>query len=289
MSFSSDIKEELSKINNLKNKEEVAYELCGYLITSNIEENKNYLEYSTENEYNINRFNKLLNNMNIDYEIRFQGNVYIIKFRKTKVLDIQNEKMQNLRNEKIDENLKKAFIRGTFLGAGSVNNPSKTYHLEIVLKNKQDAIFLKNITNNMGINLKELQRKTTYSLYIKEGEEISKFLALIGAQKSVLKFEEIRVIRDIRNNVNRKVNCETANLNKIVSAAVRQIEDIKLIYKNKINLPENLEEIANLRLENPDTSLIELGKMLKIPIGKSGVNHRLKKLQEIAEELRKNK
>lgn len=289
MSFSSDIKEELSKINNLKNKEEVAYELCGYLITSNIEENKNYLEYSTENEYNINRFNKLLNNMNIDYEIRFQGNVYIIKFRKTKVLDIQNEKMQNLKSEKIDENLKKAFIRGTFLGAGSVNNPSKTYHLEIVLKNKQDAIFLKNITNNMGITLKELQRKNTYSLYIKEGEEISKFLALIGAQKSVLKFEEIRVIRDIRNNVNRKVNCETANINKTVSAAVRQIEDIKLIYKNKINLPENLEEIANLRLENPDTSLIELGKMLKIPIGKSGVNHRLKKLQEIAEELRKNK
>lgn len=289
MSFSSDIKEELSKINNLKNKEEVAYELCGYLITSNIEENKNYLEYSTENEYNINRFNKLLNNMNIDYEIRFQANVYIIKFRKTKVLDIQNEKMQNLKNEKIDENLKKAFIRGTFLGAGSVNNPSKTYHLEIVLKNKQDAIFLKNITNNMGITLKELQRKNTYSLYIKEGEEISKFLALIGAQKSVLKFEEIRVIRDIRNNVNRKVNCETANLNKIVSAAVRQIEDIKLIYKNKINLPENLEEIANLRLENPDTSLTALGKMLKVPIGKSGVNHRLKKLQEIAEELRKNK
>lgn len=289
MSFSSDIKEELSKINNLKNKEEVAYELCGYLITSNIEESKNYLEYSTENEYNINRLNKLLNNMNIDYEIRFQGNVYIIKFRKTKLLDIQNEKMQNLKNEKTDEDLKKAFIRGTFLGAGSVNNPSKTYHLEIVLKNKQDAIFLKNITNNMGITLKELQRKTAYSLYIKEGEEISKFLALIGAQKSVLTFEEIRVIRDIRNNVNRKVNCETANLNKTVSAAVRQIEDIKLIYKNKINLPENLEEIANLRLENPDTSLIELGKMLKVPIGKSGVNHRLKKLQEIAEELRKNK
>lgn len=289
MSFSSDIKEELSKLNNLKNKEEVAYELCGYLITSNIEENKNYLEYSTENEYNINRLNKLLNNMNIDYEIRFQGNVYIIKFRKTKAVDIQNEKIENLKNEKTGENLKKAFIRGTFLGAGSVNNPSKTYHLEIVLKTKQDAIFLKNITNNMGITLKELQRKTTYSLYIKEGEEISKFLALIGAQKSVLKFEEIRVIRDMRNNVNRKVNCETANLNKTVSAAVRQIEDIKLIYKNKINLPENLLEIANLRLENPDTSLIELGKMLKTPIGKSGVNHRLKKLQEIAEELRKNK
>ena len=289
MSFSSNIKEELSKLNNLKNKEEVAYELCGYLITSNIEEGKNYLEYSTENEYNINRLNKLLNNMNIEYEIRFQGNVYIIKFRKTKTIDMQNEKMQNLKNEKIDENLKKAFIRGAFLGAGSVNNPSKTYHLEIVLKNKQDAIFLKNITNNMGITLKELQRKTTYSLYIKEGEEISKFLALIGAQKSVIKFEEIRVIRDIRNNVNRKVNCETANLNKTVSAAVRQIEDIKLIYKNKINLSENLLEIANLRLENPDTSLIELGKMLKIPIGKSGVNHRLKKLQEIAEELRKNK
>lgn len=261
--------------------------LYGYLITSNIEESKNYIEYSTENEYNINRLNKLLNNMNIDYEIRFQGNVYIIKFRKEKATELKNEKILNLKKDDVNEKLKKAFVRGAFLGSGSINNPNKTYHLEIVLKNKEYGMFLNNVASSMGISLKELQRKNTYSLYIKEGEEISRFLALIGASTSVLKFEEIRVIRDIRNNINRKVNCETANLNKTVSAAVRQIEDIKLIQKKGIKLPENLAEIANLRLENPDSSLIELGNMLKNPIGKSGVNHRLKKLQEIAEELRK--
>ena len=263
--------------------------LYGYLITSNIEETKNYIEYSTENEYNINRLNKLLNNMNIDYEIRFQGNVYIIKYRKEKAIELRNEKILNLKKDDVNEKLKKAFVRGAFLGSGSINNPNKTYHLEIVLQNKEYAIFLKKISYNMGVNLKELKRKTTYSLYIKEGEEISKFLALIGASKSVLQFEEIRVIRDMRNNINRKVNCETANLNKTISAAVRQIEDIKLIQKKGIKLPENLAEIANLRLKNPDSSLIELGNMLKEPIGKSGVNHRLKKIQGIAEDLRENK
>lgn len=142
--------------------------------------------------------------------------------------------------------------------------------------------------NEFNIIFKELERKSSYSLYSKDGEEISKFLALIGASKAVINFEEIRVIRDIRNNVNRKVNCETANLNKTVNAAVRQIEDIKFIYNSKAEdkLSDSLKEIANLRMENPDISLVELGKLLKEPIGKSGVNHRLKKIQEIANELR---
>ena len=136
----------------------------------------------------------------------------------------------------------------------------------------------------MQIKFKELERKNGYSLYIKEGEEISKFLAFIGANSSVLKFEEIRVIRDMKNNVNRKVNCETANLNKTINAAVKQIDAIKKIKArgNFENLSENLREIANLRLENPDASLVELGQMLKNPIGKSGVNHRLNQLIELS-------
>ncbi len=286
MSFSSEIKEELSKTNNLKNKEEVKYEFLGYLISSNISIKKNKIEYSTENEYNINRLNKLLNNLNIDYDICVKGNLFVIKF------DIENiEYYINLLSNIEKENLKKAFIRGSFLGSGSINDPKKKYHIEISLENKEYANILKNILNEFNIIFKELERKSSYSLYSKDGEEISKFLALIGASKAVINFEEIRVIRDIRNNVNRKVNCETANLNKTVNAAVRQIEDIKFIYNSKAEdkLSDSLKEIANLRMENPDISLVELGKLLKEPIGKSGVNHRLKKIQEIANELRGNK
>lgn len=286
MSFSSEIKEELSKTNNLKNKEEVKYEFLGYLISSNISIKKNKIEYSTENEYNINRLNKLLNNLNIDYDICVKGNLFVIKFA------IENiEYYINLLSNIEKENLKKAFIRGSFLGSGSINDPKKKYHIEISLENKEYANILKNILNEFNIIFKELERKSSYSLYSKDGEEISKFLALIGASKAVINFEEIRVIRDIRNNVNRKVNCETANLNKTVNAAVRQIEDIKFIYNSKAEdkLSDSLKEIANLRMENPDISLVELGKLLKEPIGKSGVNHRLKKIQEIANELRGNK
>ena len=286
MSFSSEIKEELSKTNNLKNKEEVKYEFLGYLISSNIAIKKNKIEYSTENEYNINRLNKLLNNLNIDYDICVKGNLFIIKF------NIENiTEYINLLGNIEKENLKKAFIRGSFLGSGSINDPNKKYHIEISLENKEYANILKNIMQEFEITFKELERKSSYSLYSKDGEEISKFLALIGASKAVINFEEIRVIRDIRNNVNRKVNCETANLNKTVNAAVRQIEDIKFIYNSKAEdkLSDNLKEIANLRMENPDISLVELGKLLKEPIGKSGVNHRLKKIQEIANELRGNK
>ena len=286
MSFSSEIKEELSKTNNLKNKEEVKYEFLGYLISSNIAIKKNKIEYSTENEYNINRLNKLLNNLNIDYDICVKGNLFVIKFNIENITDYINL-LGNIEKE----NLKKAFIRGSFLGSGSINDPNKKYHIEISLENKEYANILKNILNEFDITFKELERKSSYSLYSKDGEEISKFLALIGASKAVINFEEIRVISDIRNNVNRKVNCETANLNKTVNAAVRQIEDIKFIYKSKAEdkLSDNLKEIANLRMENPDISLVELGKLLKEPIGKSGVNHRLKKIQEIANELRGNK
>ena len=135
----------------------------------------------------------------------------------------------------------------------------------------------------MQINMKEMQRKSGYSLYLKEGEEISKFLALIGANSAVLKFEEIRVLRDMKNNINRKVNCETANLSKTINAAVKQIEAIKILQKEGKfeSLSESLKEIALLRLENPDASLTELGQMLKNPIGKSGVNHRLKQLEQL--------
>ena len=190
---------------------------------------------------------------------------------------------------KQDEQLARLCIREAFIKSGSINDPNKKYHLEIMFKTKKKAEEMQTLLNNFNINAKIIKREKDYMLYLKDGEEISKFLALIGANSSVIKFEEIRVLKETRNDINRLVNCETANLNKTINAAVKQIEDIKLIKKKHkfSNLPENLQEIAELRIANPDVSLVELGKMLTEPIGKSGVNHRLKKLSAIAEDLRK--
>lgn len=190
---------------------------------------------------------------------------------------------------KQDEQLARLCIREAFIKSGSMNDPNKKYHLQIMFKTKKKVIEMQTLLNNFNIHAKIIKKENEYMLYLKDGEEISEFLALIGANNSVIKFEEVRVIKETRNDINRLVNCETANLNKTINAAVKQIEDIKLIKKkNKFNsLPEGLKEIADIRIENPDVSLVELGKLLKEPIGKSGVNHRLKKISSIAEELRK--
>ena len=190
---------------------------------------------------------------------------------------------------KQDEQLARLCIREAFIKSGSMNDPNKKYHLQIMFKTKKKAVEMQNLLNNFNIHAKIIKKEKEYMLYLKDGEEISEFLALIGANSSVIKFEEVRVLKETRNDINRLVNCETANLNKTINAAVKQIEDIKLIKKKRkfAALPENLQEIANIRLNNPDISLIELGKLLKEPIGKSGVNHRLKKISQIAEDLRK--
>ena len=293
MSFSKSVKEELSKISNLAKKDVVKAELIGYLITNNVSIKNNKVKYSTESEYNINRFAKLLNNVNISkYKIEIQGKVFSITINEelkfANELDFNNESIKL--NESIKEFcnteiLEKALVRGSFLGSGSLNNPEKTYHLEIIYSCEDNVNYIKQLLEKYDIQIKKLN----ISLYLKDGEEISKLLAFIGANKAVLKFEEIRVLRDMRNNINRIVNCETANLNKTINAALKQIEDIKFIKKmNKFNeLSEGLQEIANLRLENPDISLVELGKLLNNPIGKSGVNYRLKCISQFADELRK--
>lgn len=290
MSFSSNVKEELSKIQTLTNKEIVKYEFIGYLLTNNIEVENNYIKFSTENEYNINRFSKLLTNLNIEnYTIEIQGKIYIINFKKSDLLNKLNIQELILKIKKIDENAKKALVRGAFLGSGSINNPENKYHLEILFSKKQNVECIYSILNEFKIECKILETNNRISLYSKEGETISNLLAFIGASFAMLKFEEIRVVRDMKNKVNRLVNCETANLNKIINASLKQIDDIKLIKeKDKFkSLSKNLQEIANLRLEHPEASLVELGNMLNTPVGKSGVNHRLKAISEIAEEIRK--
>ncbi len=296
MSFSLEVKQELSKINSLADKSNVKCELLGYLLTSNISIQKNKIKFSTESQYNINRFGKLLNNLGfVDYDIKIQRNMYSVIVNKNDIQELVKAKENiNLANETLasflkSEILEKAFIRGTFLGSGTINNPEKKYHLEISLKNLDNAKYIIEILKKYNIDFKILEKSKNFAIYTKEGEEISKFLALIGANTSVLKFEEIRVYRDIKNNINRKVNCETANLNKIVSSSVKQINDINYLKEKGefSKLPEQLKEVAIVRIKNPDASLEELGKLLEKNIGKSGVNHRLRKIRQIVKELKK--
>lgn len=183
---------------------------------------------------------------------------------------------------------RKAYLRGVFLGGGSISDPEKTYHLEIVTNNEDYAEDIKELINSYGLNSKVVDRKGNYVVYLKEGEQIVDFLNIIGAHNALLSLENVRIYKEMRNNVNRIVNCETANLDKTVNAAMRQINNIKYI-KEKMGfdkLPKNLAVIAQLRLKYHDASLKELGEMLNPPIGKSGINHRLRKLEQIAESLR---
>lgn len=184
---------------------------------------------------------------------------------------------------------KRAYIRGAFLGGGSISNPEKSYHLEFVTNNEEHSKDLLEIINSFGLNSRIVKRKSNYVIYLKEGEQIVDILNIIGAHQALLKFEDIRVFKDVRNNINRIVNCETANLNKTINASIRQVENIQYI-DSKIGidkLPKNLQEVAILRLENRDASLKEIGAMLKVPVGKSGVNHRFRRIEKIAENLRR--
>jgi len=183
---------------------------------------------------------------------------------------------------------KKAYIRGAFLGSGSVTNPEKSYHLEFVSENESNSYFLRDTINEFGFSSKVIMRKEKYIIYIKDSEQISDFLSLIGAYNSVLKYENIRVIKEMRNNVNRIVNCETANLNKIVKSSYNQVEDIKLIDREIgiESLDEDLRDIATLRLHNRSMSLNDIANSLEPKISKSTVNYRFKKLRKIANELR---
>ena len=283
MSFSSEIKPELNKKSNLVNKEMVKSELKGYLIAKNtniIYEKK--IRFTTESDYNINRLSKLLSNLDINHEIEIVGKAFVItlKVRTVPFISIKNGQTFLDFTKIGKEEAYKAMIRGAFMGSGFMNNPQKEYHLEIDFNCKQNLREFVQVLQQLGIFVKTLQT----SLYIKEGEEISKFLALIGANRAVMKFEDIRIQKEMRGKVNRLVNCETANLNKTINASIEQIAAIKKLQERGEfqKLDEHLKEIAMLRIQNPDMPLIELGKLLNKPVGKSGVNYRLKKIMEIA-------
>ena len=284
MSFSSDIKEDLSNVINYKNEKLLEAEAFGFLLTGNTMLKKDYVEYSTENEFIIEKIYKILFNLKIDYEPEIDGKEYVAKIRRG---DSLNQIIKF--NEILKEQEEKALVRGCFLGAGSITDPEKQYHLEILFIEKNNAEFVMNICRKYDIDFKMIKSREKYQVYLKDSDNISRFLALIESNRGVLAFEDTRLTKEVKNNVNRIVNCETANLNKVVNAAVNQINDIKLIQKLKKfdELSEDLKELAILRLENPDMSLKDLGELLEKPIGKSGVNHRFQKIHEIAEEYRR--
>lgn len=185
---------------------------------------------------------------------------------------------------------RRSYLRGAFLAGGSVNNPeTSSYHLEVFSLYKEHSDSLCELMNTFDLNSKTLERKKGFITYLKEAEKITEFLNIIGAHNALMHFEDIRIVRDMRNSVNRLVNCETANLNKTIGASIRQVENIRFIEKTAglHILPEKLREIAELRVQYQDVTLKELGEMMSGgAISKSGINHRLRKIDEIADKLR---
>lgn len=227
-----------------------------------------------------------------------KNNVYLVRVPAGKkreiLLDLGIVSRSGLLKESIPSKLlsreccRRSYLRGLFLGRGSVNNPDRDYHLEITTGDHRHARDIKHLLEGFGLPARISFRKNWYVVYLKESDQISRCLNLMGAHNALLDFESKRVFKEVKNRVNRLVNCETANLNKTVVAAMRQVEDIKLIGKvmglNK--LPDSLRQVAEARLRHPDASLRELGELMVPPVGKSGVNHRLRKLSEIAGRLR---
>lgn len=185
---------------------------------------------------------------------------------------------------------KKAFVRGIFLAAGSVNDPQKAYHFEIVVHNREMAQSVQEVIKSFSLDAKIVKRKKYYVVYLKEGSMIVDILNVMEAYVGLMDMENVRILKDMRNDINRRVNCETANIKKTVNAARRQIEDIEYIERTKglRYLNDSLRSLAEIRLEEPDANLAELGQMLNPPVSKSGVNHRLRKISSIANALRED-
>ncbi len=203
-------------------------------------------------------------------------------------MSFSGEIKKELEKKSFSKNPARAFLRDAFLETGSMSNPEKGYHLEFVCEEDAYAAKIIETLQMFEIAAKTVQRKRYIVVYIKESEDIVRLLNVMGAHNCLMNLENLRIIKDMRNSINRRVNCETANISKTVSAANKQIEDIEYIRKHYgfDDLSENLREMAKIRLEYPDATLKELGEYLVPPVGKSGVNHRLRKLSELADSIK---
>lgn len=330
MSFSKDVKEELShQINSARHcrlAELAAILSCeGRIIGS---DSRYFLKLQTENMLVARKYFTLIRktyNINIDISVKTNhtdkdNRMYLLLIRDPEAVrlilqatklswqgtfdsdavsesDPIAEKTRSLElgpaDPVITQNMccKRAFIRGAYLSSGSMSNPRKAYHLEIVVSSMDKAEQLREMIQAFSIDAKIVKRKKNYVVYIKEGSQIVDLLNVMEAHVALMDLENVRILKEMRNQVNRQVNCEAANINKTVTAAAKQIDDIMYIrdHVGFGNLAEGLEDIARIRLEYPEASLKELGAMLSPPIGKSGVNHRLRKLSMIADQLREHK
>ena len=287
MSFSAKVKSELAGIlGNHKHcrKAEISgmYQYGGQL--GRVESDCYTVGFHTENEDVLKKgFTLLRKTFNIDCGENLSEQQLFAFLEKMDV--VWAESLENITNNNC---CKRAFIRGVFLAIGSISDPEKGYHLEFVCEDEEQARFLRNVITSFDIEARVLERKEHHVVYLKEGSSIVDLLNVMEAHVALMELENLRIIKEMRNTVNRRVNCETANINKTVNAAAKQVEDIMYIEERKglASLPDMLYEMARVRLDNPDATLKELGEMLVPPVGKSGVNHRLRKINEYADKLR---
>jgi cell division protein WhiA len=309
MSFASETKKELT---NLEAKACCSKAELSALIRMNGSlsfSNRHLLvDIQTENAAIARRIYMLLKkiyNVSVELLVRKKmrlkkNNVYIVRLKEntsTILEDLQIKEtdtftlIHNIAPDLIKKKCcKRSYLRGAFLAGGSVNNPeTSSYHLEVFSLYKEHNQAICELMNEFDLNSKTLERRKGFITYLKEAEKITEFLNIIGAHNALLRFEDVRIVRDMRNSVNRLVNCETANLNKTIGAALRQIENIRYIERTVglDILPDKLREIAELRVKYEDVTLKELGEMVSTgSISKSGINHRLRKIDEIADKLR---
>lgn len=312
MSFSSEVREELSQQGSSARHCQIAliaalFHLCPVLT-------QEYAGIRTENTCAAQAFESALRKVWSDpvesvtagreIIVLIRGREQVRRFLEMVKLDHvigmdeagRDDVRKKVQGARISQNLlqktccRKAFLRGMFLVAGSVSDPSKSYHLEIAPLSEEDAMSVLKLLSSIGFSARKTQRKARSVVYLKEGEQISDFLGAIGATKSLMKLENARILRDIAGNINRQVNFEAANLKKTGIASLRQLEDIELIERTVgiHSLPLSLQQAAKLRIENPDGSLQELAQSADPPVGKSGINHRLQRIKEIAEKIRES-
>lgn len=280
MSFSSDVKAELARQYSKSSHCQIAELAAMIMQEGRISMNPYGLSFETENPMLMEKYAILMKSaflVDVSKPIESQDCKKIV------------EAIQGLYLEKMC--CKRAFIRGAFMASGSMSDPNKAYHFEIVCRTPEQAARLQELMTEFETEPKIIERKNHYVVYLKDGSQIVDMLNVMEAYVSLMNLENVRILKEMRNSVNRKVNCETANISKTVNAAVKQIADIELIrdVDGFDNLPLPLREMAQVRLEHPEAPLKDLGKYLDPPVGKSGINHRLRKLSAIADAIREEK
>ncbi|MBE6147260.1 MAG: DNA-binding protein WhiA [Firmicutes bacterium] len=307
MSFTTTIKEEISRINNTKS-ENIA-ELSGFL-RNNGSYTEDSIDLISENATVVKRIYQLLKNLyDISCEIETRkgsnfskNNLYLVMIdekvdfilKDLSILDENQEYLLTPSSYLVDsEEEVRAYLRGAFLSKGSINDPKTSrYHLEYIIEEKEEALFIQSLLNQFDLNSKVLNREKGYMVYIKEAEKIGDFLRIINAYNAVMYYEDIRIYRDHKNMTNRLNNCEQANTDKIIETATKQIEEIEFL-KDNLGLDlldDKTKEVVEYRLKYPESSLLELSEIITYetgkPITKSGLNHRFRKIRDLVTKMK---